>query len=365
MLLKHIVFTVTNDLSYDQRMQRICNSLSANGYYVLLVGRRSGTSRTLTKEIYQQKRLNIFFEKRFLFYAEYNIRLFFYLLFVKMDAVCAIDLDTILPCFFVSALRNKIRIYDAHELFTEMKEIITRPVVKKIWTSVEKFSVPKFKLGYTVSGLIAEELKKRYNVSYNVIRNLPMASNTIPLPESQGKIILYQGAVNEARGLESLVSAMQNVEASLHIYGDGNIYNKIEQLIREKKVQNKVTLKGKVTPVELRLITQQAFIGINLVQPFGLNQVYSLANKFFDYIQAGIPQLTMNFPEYKKINDVFEIALLINSINENEISSALNLLLNDAVLYNKLRENCFKARKELNWQKEEQKLILFYKNIFA
>ncbi|MEP6681681.1 MAG: glycosyltransferase [Parafilimonas sp.] len=363
--MKKIVFTVTNDLSYDQRMQRICTSLANANYNVLLVGRKLHDSVGLKKELFAQKRLHCFFNKGFLFYSEYNLRLFFYLLFVRTDAICAIDLDTILPCYFVSVFRRKKRIYDAHELFTEMKEVIARPSVKKTWLRIEKFAAPKFKNGYTVSFSIAEEFKKRYNVLYEVIRNMPIKKATEIIETKKQKNILYQGAVNEARGLENLVVAMLYVDATLHIYGDGNLFEKIAGLIQQHHLQHKILLKGKVVPQALQLITQEAYIGINLVEPVGLNQLYSLANKFFDYMQAGVPQITMNFPEYKKINDEFEVAVLINTVAENEIASALNLLLNDTDLYKKLKNNCTPASGIFNWQQEEKKLISFYKNVFA
>ncbi len=352
-------------------MQRICTSLSNAGYTILLVGRNLHNSVTLKKENFKQKRLRCWFNKGFMFYAEYNMRLFVYLLFAKMDAVCAIDLDTILPCYFVSALRSKKRIYDAHELFTEMKEIITRSPVKKIWNPIEKFAVPKFRSGYTVSYSIAAEFKKRYDVAYDVIFNMPVQTDNLISQQKTneyrqyGKFILYQGAVNEARGLEDLVIAMQQVDAILLIYGDGNIYKKIGQLIIENNLEEKVLLKGKVVPAELANITANAYIGVNLVEPVGLNQFYSLANKFFDYIQACVPQVTMNFPEYKRINDEFNIAVLIETVNKNEIAQAINLLINDIVLYNKLKNNCTVARAILNWQQEEKKLISFYQQVFT
>jgi glycosyltransferase involved in cell wall biosynthesis len=371
--LKRIIFTVTNDLSYDQRMQRICTSLANAGYNVLLIGRKMNNSVTLKKELFQQKRLRCFFNTGFLFYAEYNLRLFFYFLFLKTDAICAIDLDTILPCYFISVIRSKKRIYDAHELFTEMKEVIARPSIKNIWLSIEKFAVPKFKFGYTVSYSIAQEFKNRYSVLYEVIRNMPLKKNSVSSTpsqetsqsESKQKNILYQGAVNEARGLENLVLAMHNVDAVLFIYGDGNVFEKIKNLIKKNNLQHTIFLKGKVVPGELQLITEQAYIGINLVEPVGLNQLYSLANKFFDYIQAGIPQVTMNFPEYKKINDEFEVAVLINSVNEDEIAFALNFLLGDVALYKRLKNNCATASEIMNWQQEEKKLISFYKAVFT
>jgi len=362
--LKRIVFTVTNDLSYDQRMQRICTSLANAGYKVLLVGRKLADSVPLQGNAFQQKRLKVFFDKKFLFYAEYNLRLFFYLLFVRADAICAIDLDTILPCYWVSSLRMKLRIYDAHELFPEMKEVLRRPAVRKVWSQIEKFSVPKFKNGYTVSDSIAGEFKRRYKVDYAVIRNVPIEKELIKTNRDERKIILYQGAINEARGLEALVEAMKNIHAELHLYGDGNIREKLIKLIRKHQLEHKVIMKGKMLPAQLDTITQSAYAGINLIEPNGLNQFYSLSNKFFDYIQAAIPQLTMNFPEYKKINDLYEVAVLTDTIKVREIEEKLHILLSDVVLYEKLKSNCIMARTIFCWQKEETRLLNFYTNLF-
>ena len=155
-------------------MQRIAGSLSAQGYSVLLVGRKKASSTILQDQPFQQKRLSCFFEKGFLFYAEYNLRLFLFLLFTRADILCAIDLDTILPCYFSSRLKKQKRVYDAHELFTEQAEIIRRPTVQKIWSWIEAFAVPRFTWGYTVNQFIADHFQKKYGVTYTVIRNLPI-----------------------------------------------------------------------------------------------------------------------------------------------------------------------------------------------
>jgi len=343
-------------------MQRICTTLVKSGFDITLVGRKLNNSKPLEQKMYKQKRLYCFFEKGFFFYACYNICLSCWLLFQKIDIICAIDLDTILPCYFVSSFRRKTRVYDAHELFTEQKEIITRPLIHKVWLLIEKFAVPKFKYGYTVSESIANELRKRYKVQYDVIRNVPQKI-TFAKKKPAGKFILYQGAVNEARGLENLIIAMKYVDAPLRIYGEGNIFERITALVEKNNLENKVMIKGMLSPDFLRDITGSAYVGINLVEPIGLNQLYSLANKFFDYIQAGIPQLTMNFPEYKKINEAFEVALLADSVMVNEVVSKLNLLLNDTVLYERLKKNCIRAKEIFNWENEEKKLIEFMNNI--
>ena len=116
---------------------------------------------------------------------------------------------------------------------------------------------------------------------------------------------------------------------------------------------------------KLMEISQKAFIGVAVPEKEGLNQYLALPNKLFDYIHAGLPQVTVNYPEYEKINSQFEVAVLLDDISPKRIAEALNNLLTDDVLYKKLKTNCLKARDVLNWQQEEIRLLAFYKNIFG
>ncbi len=360
---KRIYFTVTNDLSFDQRMHRICNSLAENGYEVTLVGRKLPGSPQLQEKKFRQERIRCWFNKGKLFYFEYNLRLSVWLLLKKMDAICAIDLDTIIPCHTVSWFKRIPRVYDAHELFTELKEVVTRPGIQRTWRRVEKRWVPRFQWGYTVSESIAEEFQRRYGVRYKTIRNVPLLKEK----GSNGtveKFILYQGAVNEARGFEYLVPAMQWVNSHLVVCGDGNFMSRLKKLITEHNLEDKIELKGMLSPEKLTEIACRAWMGVALAENIGLNQYLALPNKFFDYIHAALPQITMNFPEYRKINARFEVAVLIDDLAPKRVAHAINNLLIDDVLHKRLMENCLKARQELNWQQEEKKLLSFYQSIF-
>ncbi len=344
-------------------MGRICQSLHDFGYDITLVGRRINSHSQPGIKPYGQVLLDGYFSKGKMMYLEFNLRLFFFLLKKRPDAITAIDLDTILPVYLVSTIRKIPRVYDAHELFTEMKEVVTRPAIHKLWLWLEKKMVPRFSKGYTVSASIAGEFEKRYGVHYEVIMNAPLLQQ----PEHKktaGRYLLYQGAVNEGRGLEWLIPAMVNVDAQLWICGEGNFSEQCRALIKKFSLEHKVFMKGMLSPEALQVVTLEAYAGINLVEPLGLNQVYSLANKFFDYFHAGIPQLTMDFPEYRKINDQYEVAVLISTLSPEIIETALNNLLCNEVLYHRLLENCQAAASAYNWQHEEIKLRLFYNNIF-
>jgi glycosyltransferase involved in cell wall biosynthesis len=260
-------------------------------------------------------------------------------------------------------LKRIPRIYDAHELFTELKEVVTRPSIHRKWLRIEKHTVPKFRFGYTVSEGIAEEFKKRYGVEYSVIRNLPVL-RSFNAGHTKGNYILYQGAVNEARAFEYLVPAMQKVKSKLVVCGDGNFMPQLKKLIQEYGLEEKIELKGKLTPDALWQVSISSSIGIAIAEKQGLNQYLALPNKFFDYMHAGLPQVTMNFPEYQKINSRFEVAVLVDDLAPERIALAINNLLDDDVLYMRMRENCLKARLVLNWQEEEKKLVAFYQHIF-
>jgi glycosyltransferase involved in cell wall biosynthesis len=359
---KRIIFTVTNDLNFDQRMQRIAGSLAAAGYEVCLVGVKKKSSPPLLALPFHQKRIPVWFEKGKLFYLEYMLKLFCWLLFQRAQVLCAIDLDTILPVYLVSKLKRIPRVYDAHELFCEMKEVVSRPLIYKIWKRIETFSVPRFRIGYTVNEPIARIFEQEYGVRYSVIRNVPKLSESQFSLEKE-PFLLYQGAVNEGRLFEVLIPAMQYVQLPLHIYGDGNFLDQTRELIRRYRLEDRVLLKGKLAPSELKVITSRASLGFTLFENQGLSNYYSLANRFFDYVHAATPQVAVDFPVYRQLNSDFPVAVLINTTDPAELAAAINNLLQDGLLYKQLQENCLKMRQEWNWEKEEKALLAIYQSI--
>lgn len=361
--MKTIYFTVTNDLNYDQRMIRICTTLANAGYQVVLVGRKKSNSLPLTPQPYRQIRLHCFFTKGPAFYIEYNFRLFWLLMFSRMDAICAIDLDTILPCLWASKLKNKKRIFDAHELFCEMKEVVSRPRIYRIWKKVERYALPKFEFGYTVNMPLSEAYEKNYGIRLKVIRNMPRRKS-IPIENERGNYILYQGAVNEGRCFETLIPAMKEVPGRLIICGDGNFMQQAKQLATEHNLDDKVIFKGMVSPAELFAYTAGAKVGITLFESDSLNNYYSLANRYFDYIQAGTPQLAMNYPAYEEMNQMYRTGVLINQPTIDNIVKALLQLLNEPAIWDELHNNCLIAAAALCWENEEKKLTDFYQDLF-
>ena len=357
-----IILTVTNDLNYDQRMIRICTSLSNAGYNVLLVGRIRSFSKPLASRPYDQLRLNCFFNQGKFFYLEYNIRLFFLLLFRSFDIISAIDLDTLAPAYVCAKIRRKICVYDAHEYFSEVPEVVNRPAIKRIWEGLAQWLIPNIRYCYTVGQSLADELSERYQNAFAVIRNLPWRS---ALPEvkplADRPVLLYQGVLNDGRGLEAAITALQGLDAvELWLAGEGDLSAELRALAKDLGVADRVRFLGYLQPEELKDLTPQATIGLNLLENKGLNYYYSLANKAFDYIQGGLPAIHMNFPEYEMINEKYKIGKLIGDLKPETLQTAIEELLDKPQEYEQIRQNCRLAAEELIWEKEEKKLLDLY-----
>ena len=345
-------------------MQRICHSLAINGFKVLLVGRLKTNSVPLLPQLYQQQRIKCWFEKGKLFYLEYNIRLFFLLLPKTVDIISSVDLDTILPVVLVSKLRSKISVFDAHEYFTEVPEVVNRPLTKRVWRSLGHSLIPRVDLAYTVSQSLQSLFSQLYKRPFHLIRNISVSSPPKSPPTNTQAILLYQGALNAGRGIEELIVAIKELaNVKLWIAGEGDLSKQLRQLCRELHLTDKVHFWGYLQPNELKELTSKATIGINILENKGLSYYYSLANKTFDYIHAGIPAIHSNFPEYQLLNEQYEIGVLVDDLQASTLKKAILQLIDNPTFYNKLQQNCAIAAKDLNWEKEEQRLIELYKGL--
>src|ERR1051325_8033269 len=103
--MKRIFISVTSDLVTDQRVHRTAVTLHKKGMDVTLIGRRKKDSADISRG-YKTVRFKLPFEKGALFYASYNLRLFFFLLFKRFDVLVANDLDTLLPNYLISKLKG-------------------------------------------------------------------------------------------------------------------------------------------------------------------------------------------------------------------------------------------------------------------
>ena len=366
---KRIIVSVTNDLYTDQRVHKVCQFLHENHYQVLLIGRKRRNSYDMNPRDYKTKRMRLFFEKGALFYAFFNVRLFFFLLFRKSDVLLSNDLDTLLANYLVSKIKRKRLVYDTHELFTEVPELTSRPKVRAVWLKIEKWIFPKLKTVYTVNQSIAKIYQERYNVPVKVVRNISPKWNTssiktkreLNLPEDKHIIILQGAGINIDRGAEEAVEAMKNVEKAVLIFvGDGDVIPQLKQRVVNENLSKKVLFFGKKPYQELMQYTFHADIGLTLDKDTNPNYKYSLPNKVFDYIHTNTAIVASDLVEVSAVVNKHDVGVVLKRVNSQNIAFTINNLIANTDRLNRYKENCTIASQTESWENEEAVLASIF-----
>jgi glycosyltransferase involved in cell wall biosynthesis len=370
---KKAIVSVTNDLYTDQRVHKVCLFLESQGFSVLLVGRKRKSSKVLEPRTYKTKRFNLFFDKGAKFYAEYNFRLFWYLIFRKVDVLVANDLDTLLANYSVSKFKPFSRlVYDSHEYFTEVPELIHRKKVKQIWETIEAWIFPKLKTIYTVNSSIAKLYADKYQKEIKVVRNISpswepvnlKSKKELGIPEKKNLIILQGAGINIDRGAEEAIQAMKLVENTvLMIVGDGDVVFQLKTYVIDNQLVGKVLFFDKRPYNEMMNFTYYADLGLTLDKPTNINYRYSLPNKVFDYIQAETPIIGTNLIEISKILSEYGVGEIIEEFTPENLALLINSIFSSESKLANLKANCSKARKVLNWESEIEILKEIYSSI--
>ena len=412
----HIIVAVTNDLVTDQRVDRTCRALAADGWRVTLVGRRLPHSPELAPRGYAVRRMRLLFRRSAAFYAEYNIRLFLLLLFSRADAVFSNDTDTLAACCLAARIiplfrgveRLQLRTknhedgsksqdiishssyflplyYDAHELFPDVPELQGRPRVQNVWKWIERKALPHVTQAFTVSQSVADEYRRRYGIDMTVIRNVPDRISNFEFRISNFKItqtikqssnqafstLLYQGAVNIGRGIREMIDVLPLLpDCRLVVAGDGDVLEQMKAYAAAQPWHDRVEFLGRVQPDRLRALTAQASLGLCLLEDLGLNYRYSLPNRIADFAQAGVPVLATDFPEIRRVIEEYGTGTLVEPLpaeKEGEAYRQYLARLAEAVRAalrhwrdmpeQEYRRRFARAADELNWQHEQKKLL--------
>ncbi len=385
---------VTNDLSTDNRVHRTCMVLMELGYDVLLLGRKLPQSLPIDRP-YRTHRMKLLFNKGALFYAEYNLRLFLYLMFTpsrgrrreaqRISLIVANDLDTLLAGHLAASIRNMELVYDSHEYFTEVPELAGRSA-RKVWLVIERWIFPKLRHVITVNESIANAYHERYpyvtlspskgrrdavrrahrdSYPIHVIRNIPMHRELGPpgtrkelgIPEDKFIIILQGSGINVQRGGEEAVMAMADLpEAFLLIVGGGDAWPVLQQMIAKQHLQDRVRLLDRMPYVEMMRYTRNADLGLSLDKDTNLNYRFSLPNKLFDYFRAHIPVLATDLPEVAAIVRRYDAGIIIPKPEPQLIAQEVKRLIADPARREALRRNAIFAADSLDGEREKETL---------
>ncbi len=358
---KRVYITSTSNLIIDNRVDKMANHISSKGLDVILIGRNFPNQKMVfEKKTYEILIFNTFFKTGKFFYLCYNLRLFLYLLFKKADYFLAIDLDTLLACHCAGRLKNVPVIFDSHEYFTELPEVVNRPFTKKMWKLVQDTVVPKVCGAITVSQGVAELYRKEYNKDFLLIRNVPNKNSSEFYPirtVSKNPIVYYQGALNVGRGLEESIEAMKYLpNYKLVIVGGGDVENELKELTKKLDVEKQVEFVGVVPYQKLSEYASKADVGLCLLHNLGLNYYYSLPNRLFDYPKMGLPILATAFPDIKSFIDEYKTGVYVDGLDPKDIADKIRFMCEDESFREEVGNNLKNVSENICWEEEVKKM---------
>jgi glycosyltransferase involved in cell wall biosynthesis len=224
----------------------------------------------------------------------------------------------------------------------------------------------------TVSNSIADLYRNEYGVDPAVILNVaPSTDELIAYNRDNlrvGKddlLVIYQGSgINPGRGIMELVNAMTMLErVRLIIAGSGDMIEEVRQAVSVKGLRSNVIFLPRMKWEEMMQFTMICDAGLSLDPDNCINQRFSLPNKLFDYIAAGIPAVVSPLPEVSAVVERYACGLVLSHVTPYTIAGALERLRDDRDLLAELKEKALEARKVLNWENERVKEQEFFRNV--
>lgn len=375
---------VTNPCERDNRVLREAKTLSNNGYKVtiLALSEEKDIERKKVME-FTIKYLTRKFEVNTI-RGKMDLLKNFTQKAIKEDADIyhSHDLSTLLECFIASRVNDSKLVYDSHEVNAISKNVKS---VGNIYNKIsEKILIKKTNGVITVNEFIAQLLKKEYDLKqkpidllnlpdkryYDDIENIEENKEYIMLPDFEKKYIIYQGFIRQKRGLFELVKSFHYLDNSyqLLIVGNGPMKEDLETYVEKKQLENQIAFRGYVDYQNLINVTKEADVGI--ISGKGTNEgkinydrFYGSPNKLFEYIVAGIPVITNNYPFYKKIVGNNKLGLFWKNKNPKDMARVIKNMFENEERYQEFKNNVFKIRENYVWEREEKKLIKFYEKL--
>ena len=219
-----------------------------------------------------------------------------------------------------------------------------------MWRQVARWGYRRASQCWTVSSELAHALQARYQRTFEVIPNYPVLQVGEGRQPVRKQALVYVGVLNAGRGLEFAIDCMHEIDAELWILGEGDLSSELRARSQRQNLQHKVNFKGWVPKDQIAAVLREAKIGLNLLDQRSASYRYSLANKFFDYVHAGTPQICMHYPAYQRLVQEYPVARTLSGLDRDAFVAACTTLLSDHEQWLKHHQAAQDAR--MDWRFE-------------
>lgn len=287
-------------------------------------------------------------------------------------------------CVRLRLKKNPILIYDAHEYELGRKPYVGHPLLYRSVKFLEGYLLKRTNLSIVINKGIGEAMTKAHGFEFNyiVVRSVPVSfpndeevtkrtrreilskfeEQGCP-PNSGNFVAMYQGYIQEYRGIENLLQATADLPwLKTVILGDANprakeYLSSVRRMVDNLGITKRVLFLPAVSHNELWRYTSSADVGIVGHQPVVENYVYALPNKFFENVQAMTPVICTDVPELSRLVTQFDIGLLVPpGEGGRQWALAIQEMRDNRQMYSRFKTNLIRAKRELCWEEESKTL---------
>jgi glycosyltransferase involved in cell wall biosynthesis len=275
---RSILFLFLGDATRDRRVQNFARYFKEQGWNAEVIAVQPSIPRGPRK------------------FLEYHRRIRNAVRDKKADVVMACDLYSLSAAAWMKRTgRATLLLYDARELYTELPSVAHKPLAKYVWRTLERRGLIETDLIIVTAPNDANAILRVHSFLPKpvLVRNLPWRESEI-IPDrmllaslgipTDAKTVVYLGGVQQGRGLEKLIEAMNGSLYHLLLIGDGSLRSKLEV-----HASSTIHFAGSMTSDEALRVVAACDVGISLVEPISPSYELALPSKFFEYMMCGIP----------------------------------------------------------------------------
>ncbi|WP_455825049.1 glycosyltransferase family 4 protein [Pseudomonas graminis] len=290
----------------------------------------------------------------------------------RAAVVHAHDVNTLPTAWLAARLSGAGLVYDAHEISTSREGYA--PFRKGV-ACVEATLMPRAEGTITTTDTRARFFARAYGIVRPlVLQNRPCLSTrpaTQRIRHELGlqqpwPIVVYQGGLQQGRGLERLLRVAANLPGAYFVLiGGGRLTQALVTLREALGLAERVHFIPTVSLDDLPSYTASADIGVQPIENTCLNHFSTDSNKLFEYIIAGLPVVATDFPEIRKVVRHYAVGELVAAGSDQALHGALARLIDNPSLRQQLACNAKQAARHLNWEQQQHTLVALYQRVLA
>lgn len=368
-----IINLVLNDFTHDSRVLKTSASLQGMGYEITVVAIHSLDLQEQEffegVPVHRIKLSSRLWSKIKLFQilklVEFCIRFIFK--YGREQIIHCNDLGGL----FVGVMSKTFNwsqklIYDSHEF--AINDIPNQSQLSiKIKYFIERFLIRFSDSVIVVSDSIANEYSRIYQIKKpHIVLNCPSYIDQFKNEIFRKKfgirknqiIFLYQGGLSEGRGIEVMLQAFEALSDDrcvLVCMGYGPLVSMVQSYAsRQANIFYHPAVKHNL----LLDYTSSADFGLLFYEDSCLNHRFCSPNKIFEYLMAGLPVITSNLFEMRRLVETELVGFVADNNSVDGLIRALNCAVNSDVW--KIQNNVKRARGKYCWEEQENVLRTVY-----